>query len=109
MQDERLEACLEEALRKRPEIRVPPYFASRVLARLPATGTERHAAVPIAVVAACLLFAALGVLLVSSGEFSDVAGWLEAALRQPILLASIIAVEAVLSLAWLLGIAIKQE
>ncbi len=72
--DSRLDLYLEAALRRPPEVSVPPGFAARTLARAPAARRARRGLFPWALAAAGLLFAILGAALHSHGWFLPLLG-----------------------------------
>jgi hypothetical protein len=86
-------ACIEAALKERPAVTVPPRFAAKVLAQLPADPPERSWA-PVATV---ILFVFLGVILWWRGDGSAVAQTL---LRWQVLTA-IAVLETGVALAWM--------
>lgn len=94
-------ACLETALRERPEVAVPPRFAALVMAQLPPEEVERSwapGAVPV-------LFALLGVMLWWRGDLVDVGQ----ALRRWEVLTALAALETVSVLAWAWRVATRHE
>lgn len=90
------EACLEEALRRPAEIRVPVDFTAVVLTEAATHGTRT--VLPYAVAAACVLFMVLGFVAVSNGLAVELARSLQQ--LSPRWLLSVLGVEAALSLLW---------
>jgi len=95
------QACIESALREPPAVTVPPRFAARVLAHLPADEPERSWAP----VAAVILFALLGVILWWRGDGAAVAQTL---VRWQVVTAAAV-LETCVALAWVWRVATRRE
>lgn len=105
-----LEAGLEAALRRAPEVRIPAGFSARLLSRLPAARYKAQPSVlPRVLVAACVLFVVWGVSALPityrwlEQLFALASRWapaLSVPLRAEWLL-SLLAVEAAASLLWI--------
>jgi hypothetical protein len=95
--DARLEAELEAALRRAPEVHAPRNFQQRLMTRLPEMSTaeerQRRWQLPVLAVLVAVLLGALAVVAVQLG----LAGWL----AQPYMLLAVLVVESGIALVWL--------
>ena len=89
------DAALDVALRRAPEVRIPPHFANRVVASLPHTPADPPAS-PWVLPALSLAGAAT---LASLGWTAIALGWAQW-FSQPPVLAAVLGIEAAASLAW---------
>jgi hypothetical protein len=95
-----LDACLDAALARPAEVRVPDNFKQRVLARLPATAPVEMPEYPWLPVAASILCAIFLAGLWWSGDLARLLALLDDAVRRPAVLLAIGGVETALSLLW---------
>jgi hypothetical protein len=96
-----LEACMEAALRRPAEVRVPRHFREQVLARVPAAAPIEARDCSWVLVTAASLFAALGAGLLWSGALPDIGSVVIGALARPAVLAAAVGIETTLSLLWM--------
>ena len=95
-----LEVCLDAALARPPEVRVPENFRQRLLARLPdatPAGMPEYPWMPVAASILCTIFLAA---LWWSGDLARLLALLDDAVRRPVVLLAIGAAETALSLLW---------
>jgi hypothetical protein len=97
------EAELDAALKRPPDVRVPEHFSQRLFARLPESMDDAPAAprstlwiLPALALASAATLGALGIAAVDLGWTR----WLTQELTQPSVVVTILAIESVLSLAW---------
>jgi len=95
-----LEAGLDAALARPPEVRVPEHFQQRVLARLPAAAPVEMPEYPWVPVAASILCAIFLAALWWSGDLARLLALLDDTVRRPVVLLAIGGVETALSLLW---------
>jgi hypothetical protein len=95
-----LEACLDAALARPPEVRVPEHFKQRLLARLPDAAPAEMPEYPWLPVAASILCEIFLAALWWSGDLARLLALLDDAVRRPAVLLAIGAAETVLSLLW---------
>lgn len=95
-----LEACLDAALARPSEVRVPDNFKQRLLARLPdadAVEMPEYPWLPVAASILCTIFLAA---LWWSGDLARLVALLDDAVQRPVVLLAIGAAETALSLLW---------
>jgi hypothetical protein len=95
-----LEACLDAALARPAEVRVPEHFKQRVLARLPEAAPVEMPEYPWALVAASILYAIFLAALWWSGDLARLVALVDDAVRRPVVLLAIGGAETALSLLW---------
>jgi hypothetical protein len=93
------ETELDAALKRAPDVRVPEHFSQRLFARLPDVPPEQRPSpwvLPALALAGGATLAALGIAAIDLGWTR----WLTLEFSQPPVFVTILAIESVLSLAW---------
>jgi len=93
--DTALDAGLDAALGRAPEVRIPPHFANRMMASLPPTPADA----PVRPWVLPAVSLAGGATLASLGWTAAALGWTQW-FGHPSVLATVLGLEAVVSLAW---------
>ncbi len=103
-----LEACMDEALRRPPDVPVSKGFQQRLLARIPESTPVEPPVYPWAHVVAACLFATLGAAVWWSGRLPQLLADVTDVMGSPLMLAAAIVVEIVLSLLWFWRVATER-